>query len=272
MIRRLWPLLLLVFIPSLGPLRLVQPVRAAEEKPAPQLDPQSQKAIEHFRQGLRAAKVGAYEEAIRWYDKSLRLKPNVAPVHLSLGYAYEKLGRLDEAEAAFREAIRLQPAIPPTYVNLGNVLESQGKVAEAEKAYQEAIRLSPKFSRAHNNLAWLWVSSKDPAFRRPKEALAHAEEAVRRTQRTEAGSLDTLAEIQYALGQCFDAIQTEREAMVEDPRNSAFKTSLKRFQLCQDATRAARDGNLEKARRRWKEVLALAPGDWRAKEALEQLR
>lgn len=270
--RRLWLLVLIVSIPIPGPFGVSHPVRAAEERPAPQLDPQSQKAIEQFRQGLRAAKAGAYEEAISWYEKSLRLKPNAASVHLSLGFAYEKSGRLADAEKAYREAVRLRPDIPQAHVNLGNVLEATGKPAEAERAYLEAIRLQPNLAGALNNLAWLWVSSPDPAFRRPKEAFVHAKEAVRLTERMEAGPLDTLAEIQYVLGQCFYAIQTEREAIVEDPRNAAFKTSLRRFQLCQDATRAARDGNLEKARSHWQEVLAVAPGDWRAKEALEQLR
>ncbi len=270
--RRLWLLVLIVSIPIPGPFGVSHPVRAAEERPAPQLDPQSQKAIEQFRQGLRAARAGAYEEAINWYEKSLRLKPNASPVHLSLGFAYEKSGRLADAEKAYREAVRLRPDIPQAHVNLGNVLEATGKLAEAERAYLEAIRLQPNLAGALNNLAWLWVSSPDPAFRRPKEAFVHAKEAVLLTERMEAGPLDTLAEIHYVLGQCFDAIQTEREAIVESPRNSAFKTSLRRFQLCQDATRAARDGNLEKARRHWQEILAVAPGDWRAKEALGQLR
>jgi Flp pilus assembly protein TadD len=269
--RRLWPLMLIVSIPILAHLGAGHLVRAAEDGTPAELDPQTKQAIEHFREGLSAAKVGAYDEAIRWYESSLSLKPHAAAVNISLGYAFEKTGRLAEAERAYREAIRLRPAVPHTHVNLGNVLESSGKPAEAEQAYLEALRLKPKLVRALNNLAWLWVSSSNPAFRRPNEALAHAKEAVQLTDRMEAGPLDTLAEVRYVLGQCFDAIQIEREAIVEDPDNGAFRSSLRRFQLCQNATRAARDGNFAKARRHWKEVLAIAPDDWRAQEVLEEL-
>lgn len=272
MMRRLWLLVVIVSIPILGPLGASHPVRAAELETAEKPDSQARQAFEYFREGLSAAKVGAYEEAIRLYESSLRLKPNVAPVHLSLGYAFEKTGRLAEAERAYLEAIRLRPDIPQAHVNLGNVLEASSKPAEAEQAYLEALRLQPKLVRALNNLAWLWVSSTDPAFRRPKEALVYAKEAVQLSERMEAGPLDTLAETLYSLGRCFDAIQTEREAIVEEPGNAAYKSSLRRFQLCQDAMRAARDGNVAKARSRWKEVIAITPGDWRAREELARLR
>ncbi|MCH6566927.1 MAG: tetratricopeptide repeat protein [Nitrospinae bacterium] len=270
--RHLWLLALLVIILSLGPFGPLQPIHAAEEEPASRPDPQAKKALEYFRFGLGASRAGSYERAIKWFEDSERLKPGFAPVYLSLGYAYEKVGRLAEAETASREAIRLQPALSGAHVNLGNVLKALGRLAEAERAYQEAIRLDPKLSRGHNNLAWLWVSSSDPAFYHPKEALAHAQEAVRLTERMDAGPLDTLAEVHYALGRCLKAIWTEEEAIAEAPGNAAYKASLKRFKLCRDAMWAARDGDVAKARRRWREILALSSEDWKAREELSRLR
>ena len=270
--RHLWLLALLVIIPSIGPLGPLQPSRAAEEEPASKPDPQAKKALEYFRFGLGASRAGSYERAIKWFEDSERLKPGFAPVYLSLGYAYEKVGRLAEAETASREAIRLQPAIPRSHVNLGNVVKALGRLAEAERAYREAIRLDPEFARAHNNLAWLWVSSPDPAFRHPQEALPHAKKAVRLTERLDAGPLDTLAEVHYALGRCLKAIWTEEEAIDQAPGSAAHKASLKRFKLCRDAMWAARDGDVAKARRRWREILALSSEDWKAREELSRLR
>jgi Flp pilus assembly protein TadD len=236
------------------------------------MDPETKQAIAYFREGLSAVRAGAYEEAIRWFNASRMLKPNAVPVHINLGYAYEKAGKLKEAERSYREAIRLKPDFAPAYLNLGNVLKAQRRLAEAEKAYLEALRLDPEFARAHNNLAWLWVSSPDPSLRRLEEALAHAKEAVRLTERMEAGPLDTLAEVHYAQGRCLQAIWIEQEALEADPQNPSLRRSLKRFKLCRDAKWAARDGDKAKARQRWLKILKLAPNDWRAQMELARLQ
>ena len=252
-------------------LGLAHTARAAEEKTAPKPDEQVQQAMQYYREGIRAARAGAYEEAINWFKASLRLRPGVAPTYFSLGYTLEKLGRLSEAERVYRQVISMEPTNYKAHYNLGNALESQGKLAEAEKAYLEAIRLNPKADRAHNSLAWLWVSAKDPARRHIREALPHALEAVRLTERMDATSLDTLAEIYYAMGQCLKAVWTEEEAVNEEPGEATYKKSLKRFKLCRDAGWAARDGDMARARKLWREVIAIAPDDWRARGELARL-
>jgi Flp pilus assembly protein TadD len=246
--------------------------RAAEEEDAPKPDPKTQQAIQYYKEGVRAARAKAYEEAIQWFNASLKLKPEVLAPRFSLGYVLEKAGRLTEAEQAYRDVLSVDPDNPKAYLNLGNVLESQGKLTDAEKKYQEALRLKPDFSRAHNNLAWLWVSARDPAVRRPQKAHAHAKEAVRLTERMEAGPLDTLAETQYALGQCLKAVWTAQEAVSEEPEDPQYKKSLRRFKLCRDAQWAARDGDVGRARKLWHKILAFEPDDWHAREELARLR
>ncbi len=253
-------------------LGLALPGSAAQEEEAPPPDPKTQKAVQYYKEGVRAARERAYDEAIRYLRSSLELRPDLLAAHFSLGYVFEQTGRLDKAEEAYRQVIRVKPENTRAHLNLGNVLETRGRYAEAEQAYREALRLDPKFARAHNNLAWLWVSAPDPALRRPQEALAHAQEAVRLTERMEAGPLDTLAETHYSLGQCLKAVWTEQEAVTEEPSDPGYKKSLERFKLCRDATWAVRDGDVGKARRLWTRVLQLAPNDWRAKQELERLR
>ncbi|MDV2502482.1 MAG: hypothetical protein RX318_00805, partial [bacterium] len=135
-------------------------------------------------------------------------------------------------------------------------------------SYKEAIRLKPDYASAHNILAWLWVSSKDPALRRPREALAHAQKAVHLSGRKHSSYLDTLAEVHYALGQCLKATRVEEEAIHLKPGKAYYQKSLKRFVLCQKAIRAALAGDIATARERWQAILTLAPEDWRAQEEL----
>ena len=275
-----WPpffllaLLILAFqlIPSLDALGPGRPALAAAQEPGQEPDPEAEQAKEYFRQGLSAARDKAYEDAIQFFQASLRLKPQIAFTHINLGYTYQKLGRLSEAEQAYRKAISLMPNSPQVHLNLGNVLKATGRLAEAERAFKEAIRLKPDFARAHNNLAWLWVSSKGPAFRHPREAMVHAKEAVRLTERMSSGPLDTLAETHYALGQCWDAVQIEEEAVDQASDIGPYKKSLRRFMLCLDAQRAARDGNLAKARQRWQKILYFNSEDWRARQELARLQ
>lgn len=245
---------------------------AAQEEPPAEPDPATKQSIQYYKEGVRAARSGAYEEAIKWFEASLRLRPDVTAPRFSLGYVLEKTGRLQEAEQAYRYVIDHQPGNPKAYLNLGNVLESQGRLAEAEAAYLEAIRLNPEFARAHNNLAWLWVSSEDPSLRKPQAALEHAEKAVHITERMEAGPLDTLAEVYYNLGECLKAVWTAQEAVREEPEEPRYRKSLKRFELCRDAGWAARDGDLARAQRLWREVLEVSPDDRRARQELARLQ
>ena len=235
-------------------------------------DPVLEQAIQYYKEGLRAARAGAYEEAIQWFNASLKVKPEGLSPRFSLGYVFEKTGRLAEAEQSYRDVITVQPDNPKGHLNLGNVLETQGRLAEAEQSYQEALKLSPDFARAHNNLAWLWVSANDPAYRHPEEALIHAEEAVRLTERMDAGPLDTLAETYYVSGQCLKAVWTSQEAVSEEPEEAQYKRSLNRFKLCRDAQWAARDGDVGRAQALWQKVLQLRPDDWYARQELERLR
>jgi Flp pilus assembly protein TadD len=264
---------LLLIIPLLvGMLGVFPSGLAAEEESAPEPDPQTKQSIQYYKEGVRAARSRAYEEAIRWFEASLSLKPDVVAPRFSLGYVFEKTGRLREAEQAYRDVIAYQPRNPKAYLNLGNVLESQGRLSEAEGAYLESIRLNPKFARGHNNLAWLWVSSTDPSLRKPQDALTHAEKAVNLTERMEAGPLDTLAEVYYALGECLKAVWTEQEAVSEEPGEPQYKKSLQRFKYCRDAGWASRDGDASKAQRLWLKVIEISPNDWRAREELARFQ
>src|SRR5207245_461556 len=81
---------------------------------------------------------------------ALRLQPEYAEAHNSLGIALLAQGKLDEAVACYQRAIRLQPDYAAAYQNLGTALNSNGELDEALAAFRKAIQLTPDAVHIHS--------------------------------------------------------------------------------------------------------------------------
>jgi len=116
------------------------------------------------------------------YLEALKIYPQYASAHNSLGYVLTKLGeaeevkgRYNEAERLYeeaikehREAIRINPYYAANHNNLGYALTRLGEAEEAKERYneverlyeeaikehREAIRINPDYLSAHHNLAY----------------------------------------------------------------------------------------------------------------------
>ena len=95
---------------------------------------------------------GRSEEAKDEYQPAIRLNPQNAIAHHTLGDALYAQGKLEEAKAEYQQAIRLDPNYTYAHNNLGSVLYAQGKLEEAKAEYQRAIQLNPKNAIAHVGL------------------------------------------------------------------------------------------------------------------------
>jgi tetratricopeptide (TPR) repeat protein len=87
------------------------------------------------------------------FQNAIRLQPDLADAHYTLGVLFWQKGDFDKAIAELQEAIRNQPSYAEAYYTLGTVLKQQGKLPEAAAALREAIRLQPDFAGAHTTLA-----------------------------------------------------------------------------------------------------------------------
>jgi tetratricopeptide (TPR) repeat protein len=150
---------------------------------ATELDPKQATGWQALGDALRGQ--GKLADAEAAYRQAIRLKPEYANAHSSLGVLLCDDKR-DYAGAiiAFRKAIRLKPDEASYRFNLGNALQGHGKLGEAQAAYRQAIRLKPDCAEAHNNLGSLLCDHKRDyagaviAFReairlKPDEALYH---------------------------------------------------------------------------------------------------
>ena len=91
-------------------------------------------------------------EALKWFNKALKINPNADDVYSLKGYALNILGNTEEAEKSLRKAIELRENHAEYHQNLGNVLMVQAKIPEALEHCQKSIELNPNSSLAFSNL------------------------------------------------------------------------------------------------------------------------
>ncbi len=92
--------------------------------------------------------VGQQEEAIRSFERAIRLSP-FDPLRFStfagMGIAFIGLGRFDEAVAAAKKALRESQTYSTAYRCLASALAHLGREAEAREAAARMLELDPNF-------------------------------------------------------------------------------------------------------------------------------
>ena len=139
--------------------------------------------------------LGQSADAVRHFQASAALKPELPQAHFNLGTALAQAGRLDESVAAFRTALVKRPGYTLAHNNLGQVLLAQGKTGEALTHLKEAVRLDAANPQALFGLAEAYaavgsyreaIAAIDRALELPmpealaKQVLARREQYLRR--------------------------------------------------------------------------------------------
>jgi len=128
---------------------------------------------------LMSRKPGGLEEAITHFEAAIRLKPDHARAHFSLGVALQRAGRATEAIPHFEAAIRLEPnntvLVASAHYLLGDILRhDSARLADAIAHLREAARRRPMVVETHNTLGEALL-----AAGRPDDARREFEEALR---------------------------------------------------------------------------------------------
>ncbi len=119
------------------------------------------KAFEYYRTGRQHFDSGAPKEAISYYQQSLKLEPNSAEVHLSLGHAYLKLKQDQQAIKSFKQATVLNSEMAEAFYGLGLSYFNLRRHREAAKAFKEATIVRPELAKAHYGLALAYQELED---------------------------------------------------------------------------------------------------------------
>ena len=73
-------------------------------------------------------------------------------VYSKLGNILRDQGKLEEAGRYYQKALELRPDLAGPYYNMANVLKDQGRLQDALALYRKAIALDPDYAEAHNNM------------------------------------------------------------------------------------------------------------------------
>ncbi len=110
-------------------------------------------AESHYNFGLALAGQGRLPEAIEQWKQAVQINPDYAEAEFNLGVAFQQTGKPQEAVQHFQQVVRIKPDSAEAYYNLGNALVLAGRPEDSIRCYQEALRLKPDYADARYNLA-----------------------------------------------------------------------------------------------------------------------
>jgi tetratricopeptide (TPR) repeat protein len=195
----------------------------------------------HFSIRERVAYLMRCEQDRRWIthqDRKVRrslalyalglVLVGVVGYQINFGAAGQRIGSHFLEEIVQRE-IQNDPHNAGLYALLGDLHFSHNDYAATVAAYEAALHLAPDTLPVLNNLAWLYATCDDPAFRNPPRALVLAKRAALREP--EAYVLDTLAESYFVNGDRAGALAAARQALKKaTDRRDYYREQLKRFE------------------------------------------
>ena len=88
-------------------------------------------------------KSGQYDQAVKIYQRLLKLDGKNGGVYADLGYVHGLKGDLDKEIENYKMSLRYNSEEGDVYSRLGGAYEKKGLLAEALKAYTEAYHLNP---------------------------------------------------------------------------------------------------------------------------------
>ena len=111
---------------------------------------QNSKFADSFNnRGIAYAENSNFDQAIKDYDQSIKLKENNFDAFLNKGIALKNIFRFKEAINHFNISLRLRPNDAKVYYNLGNVFLELNSFNKALELYNKAILLQKNYSEAY---------------------------------------------------------------------------------------------------------------------------
>ena len=108
------------------------------------------------------ARTPAYQQAMAEAQEAIRLQPDLAEAHASLGCVRQALWDRPGAETSFREALRLNPDAAQTHHWYSIYLTQQGNFAAALAEVDAALRIDPGSRAARAQRASVHALSGNP--------------------------------------------------------------------------------------------------------------
>jgi len=115
--------------------------------------------------GSEYYRLGGYEDAKKWYYKTLEADPDYAMAYNNIGVIHRVTGDPEGSIAFFKKAIGLNPSYVAAYNNLGIAYNLLGMREEEIDSYKQALEADPTYAETYNNLAIVYMESASGAER-----------------------------------------------------------------------------------------------------------
>lgn len=109
-------------------------------------------ALQHFKAAQEAQNAGSLDVAAQEYARVIRLRPEAAEAHASLGLVYNAQAKYEDSARSLGKAEKLKPGLPGVSLFLGIDYVKLHRPASAVPRLSEAVRLEPANKEAHT---WL---------------------------------------------------------------------------------------------------------------------
>jgi Tfp pilus assembly protein PilF len=117
---------------------------------------------------------GQKDEAMMWYDRSIKVASHYPPAQYNLGMALLKRNWPEQAAEHLAIVAKLMPEEPGPHYSLGQALLATGREDDAMAQFTETLRLDPSYADAHNELAMIFIKEG-----KTNDAITNFSEAVR---------------------------------------------------------------------------------------------
>lgn len=173
---------------------------------------------------LRGRSVEGRAKALGDLRTAVRLAPDAARYHLTLGAELSRLGLASETARAASEAVGIHPGEPQLWMLLGDARMTLGERAGAVEAFRKAHAIDPQDPIAMNNLSFALLET--------NQELPFALDLARRSVAAQPGlvyNTDTLAWALYKNGRSNEALELLlqiREEIATPPAEIEFHTAV----------------------------------------------
>ena len=136
-------------------------------KPLPELKEKPVDARDYFLRGCSYHELGMYSEAVKYYQKAIKLESDFLEAFINLGVAYYQIGKYSKAIDAYEKAIILDPQSSSIYNKLGSAYIIHGRFSKALDSFKKATELEPENPVSHYNLgiAYYLIGEREAAFK-----------------------------------------------------------------------------------------------------------
>lgn len=121
----------------------------------------SENARSYYGLAVLNERLGKIEEAIKYYEKALKLDGNNLGAHFDCAYLYDDIKNYEKAKEHYLKVIELDPNEFWAHINIGSIYEKENKDDEALRHFLKAYRIDNKKPMVCYNLGVVYNKLKN---------------------------------------------------------------------------------------------------------------